>query len=124
MTDLPAAIELYTWLTGGPPRHREVVAQDGLEAVFFDFGGGQIELLAAAGSDSPVGRFLARRGPGLHHLAYRVDDVGAELERWRGRGAELIDQRPRPGSEGRLVAFVHPHSAGGVLIELCSPRPS
>ena len=81
-------------------------------------GDGRLELLASRGPDTPVGRFLARRGPGMHHVAFEVDDVGRELERLAARGTELIDERPRAGLMGTQVAFMHPHATGGVLAEL------
>ena len=81
-------------------------------------GGGRVELLAALGPDTPVGKFLAKRGPGMHHVAFEVDDVGAELERLAAAGAELIDERPRHGLFGLEIAFLHPDATGGVLAEL------
>jgi methylmalonyl-CoA/ethylmalonyl-CoA epimerase len=89
-----------------------------VDVVYVGEGAGRIELIAPIGDDSPVARFLARRGPGLHHLAYRVPDLAATLAEMRARGVPLIDETPRPGAHDRLVAFVHPRGAGGVLIEL------
>jgi methylmalonyl-CoA epimerase len=119
VADLAASVAFYKRLLGIEPNHREVVPQDGVEAVFFELGGASLELLSSTDPSSSVGRFLERRGPGLHHLGYLVPDLAAELERWAGWGAELVDLRPRKGARGRLVAFVHPKSAGGVLTELC-----
>ncbi|HVC40115.1 MAG TPA: methylmalonyl-CoA epimerase [Candidatus Dormibacteraeota bacterium] len=116
---LEAAVAFYEQLLGVPPSHREDVPQDGVRAAFFELGQSSLELLGSTREDSSVARFLERRGPGLHHLAYRVADIEAELRNWRQRGAELIDQQGRPGARGRLVAFIHPKSAGGVLTELC-----
>ncbi len=121
VTDLEAAVALQESLLGHAPQLRERVEADGIEAVFFDAGSCAVELLASLRADSPVGRFLERRGPGLHHLALRVEDIELELARWRDRGADLVDPRPRPGARGMLVAFVHPRSTGGLLIELCQP---
>jgi len=89
-----------------------------VEAASLRVGGGHVELLAALGPDTPVGRFLARRGPGMHHVAYEVEDLSAELARLEGEGARLIDARPRQGLFGTQVAFVHPESVHGVLSEL------
>ncbi|HEY6537456.1 MAG TPA: methylmalonyl-CoA epimerase [Candidatus Dormibacteraeota bacterium] len=123
VADLEAAVAHYKVLLGRPPADREEVAQDGVIAVFFDLGPTSLELLGSTRADSQVGRFLERRGEGLHHLAYLVDDVAAELAVWRARGAELIDQHPRPGARGRQVAFIHPKSVHGVLTELCQLEP-
>lgn len=122
VADLGAAVAFYQRLLGVPPSHREEVAQDGVATVFFDLGPSSLELLGSTRQDSSVARFLERRGPGLHHLAYLVSDLEAELATWQSRGAELIDQQGRPGARGRLVAFIHPKSAGGVLTELCQLR--
>jgi methylmalonyl-CoA/ethylmalonyl-CoA epimerase len=120
--DLEAAVERYRSMLGAEPVHRERVDQQGVEEVLFAVGGSYVQLLGALGSDTPVGRFLATRGPGMHHLAYRVDDVAATLERLRADGTRLIDEEPRPGSRDTLIAFVHPASTGGVLIELVQER--
>ncbi|MGH7642630.1 MAG: methylmalonyl-CoA epimerase [Candidatus Dormibacteria bacterium] len=119
VADLDASVDFYRRLLGVAPGHREEVPQDGVIAVFFDVGASSLELLGSSRPDSSVARFLDRRGPGLHHLAYLVSDIQGELAAWRARGAELIDEQPRRGARGRLVAFVHPRSAGGVLTELC-----
>jgi methylmalonyl-CoA/ethylmalonyl-CoA epimerase len=116
--DLEAAVERYRSLLGREPSHRERVDDQGVEEVLFDVGGGSVQLLGALGPDTPVGRFLAKRGPGLHHVAYGVPDVAGELVRLRGEGARLVDAVPRPGSRGTLIAFVHPASTGGTLVEL------
>lgn len=119
VADLEAAVARYQGRFGVSPEPPEQVLADGIEAVFFELGSTSVELLGSTRADSTVARFLERRGEGLHHLAYQVLDIEAELDRWRQLGAELIDQRPRPGSRGRLVAFLHPRSEGGVLTELC-----
>jgi methylmalonyl-CoA epimerase len=124
VADLDAATAFYQRLLGVPPSHREEVPPDGVTAVFFDLGPSSLELLGSTRADSSVARFLERRGEGLHHLAYRVSDIEAELASWRGRGAELIDEHPRQGARGRRVAFIHPKSAGGVLTELCQLEDS
>ncbi len=119
--DLDAALERYTAGLGLAVGHRETVAEQGVEAVLLDVGDGHVELLRPLGPDTPVGRFLARRGPGLHHVAYGVDDIDAELERLRGAGLRLLDERPRRGIRGSRVAFLHPRDAGGVLTEIVQP---
>lgn len=116
--DLETAVEHYRRALGLEPAHREVVEEQGVEEVLFRIGGSYIQLLGALGPESPVGRFLATRGPGVHHVAYRVDDVGATLERLRAEGVPLIDETPRPGSRGTTIAFIHPKGMGGVLVEL------
>lgn len=116
--DLDAAVERYARLLGVAPVHRELVEDQGVEEVLFAAGSSFIQLLGALGPDTPVGRFLATRGPGMHHLAYRVDDVDAALAHLRAEGARLIDETPRPGSRGTRIAFVHPAAFGGVLVEL------
>ena len=100
--------------------HRESVEDQGVEAASLRVGESRIELLRPLGPDTPVGRFLAKRGPGMHHVAFEVDDVGAELARLRAEGAQLIDDAPRRGLFGLQVAFVHPEATGGVLAEFVS----
>jgi methylmalonyl-CoA epimerase len=101
--------------------HRETVAEQGVEAVLLDVGENHVELLQPLGPDTPVGKFLARRGPGIHHVAYQVADIEAELGRLRAAGIELLDQQPRTGIRGSRVAFCHPKSTGGVLTEIVQP---
>ena len=116
--DLDAAIEHYRRTLGLEPAHRERVESQGVEEVLLPVGPSFIQLLGTLGPDTPVARFLDRRGPGVHHVGFRVDDVSSALEQLRGEGVELIDQTPRPGSRGTTIAFVHPKGMGGVLIEL------
>jgi methylmalonyl-CoA epimerase len=118
--DLDAAVATYERLFGGRLEHRERVEEQGVEAASMRIGDSRVELLAALGEDTPVGRFLAKRGPGMHHVAYAVDDVEAALTSLAAAGAELIDPRPRRGMFGLEVAFVHPESAHGVLSEVVS----
>ena len=115
--DLDAAIERYASLFGATLEHRDRVEDQGVEAASLRVGGSRVELLAPLGADTPVGRFLAKRGPGMHHVAFEADDVGAELERLKADGVELVDEVPRRGLFGLQVAFVHPESTGGVLAE-------
>jgi methylmalonyl-CoA epimerase len=119
--DLDAAVALYGGSLAMPEAHRETVAEQGVEAVLLDVGDGHVELLAPLGADTPVGRFLAKRGPGLHHVAYRVDDIDAALRAARDAGLRLIDEAPREGIRGSRVAFLHPASTGGVLTEIVQP---
>ncbi|HEU4801934.1 MAG TPA: methylmalonyl-CoA epimerase [Solirubrobacterales bacterium] len=120
--DLDAAIKLYEEVLGMPLVHRETVAEQGVEAVLLDVGDGHVELLSPLGEDTPVGKFLARKGPGLHHVAYAVEDIEATLEQLSAAGVELIDAKPRVGIRDSLVAFLHPRSTGGVLTEIVQPR--
>lgn len=119
--DLDAATALYAGSLGLPEVHRETVSQQGVEAVLLDVGDGHVELLAALDPDTPVGRFLDRRGPGLHHVAYRVEDIDAALRDAREAGLRLLDEQPRVGIRGTRVAFLHPSSTGGVLTEIVQP---
>ena len=120
VSDLDEAIATYGKLFGAELQHRDTVSEQGVEAAAVLVGGSRIELLAATGEDTPVGRFLAKRGPGIHHVAYEVDDLDAELAELDAQGVELIDHAPRPGFYGLRVAFVHPDAADGVLAELVS----
>jgi methylmalonyl-CoA/ethylmalonyl-CoA epimerase len=119
--DLDEAVAAYERLFGGRLEHRERVEDQGVEAASVRIGDGRVELLAALGDDTPVGRFLASRGPGLHHVAYQVEDVGEALRELRDSGLRLIDETPRTGIRGSQVAFLHPATAGGVLTELVTP---
>jgi methylmalonyl-CoA/ethylmalonyl-CoA epimerase len=119
--DLDSALALYEGTFGMPVAHRETVSDQGVEAVLLDVGDGHVELLRPLGEDTAVGRFLARRGPGLHHVAYRVDDIDAALAQLREQGVELIDSEPRTGIRASRVAFLHPRATGGVLTEIVEP---
>jgi methylmalonyl-CoA/ethylmalonyl-CoA epimerase len=118
VADLDASVREYRDAFGLEPVHREVVSDQGVEEVMFAVGSSYVQLLGALGPDTPVGRFLERRGEGVHHVGYRVRDVAAVLDRLRAAGIPLIDERPRPGSRGTTVAFVHPKGFRGVLVEL------
>ncbi len=119
--DIDAAIALYRDTLGMPLVHRETVTEQGVDAALLDVGDGHVELLAPLGPDTPVGKFLARNGPGLHHVAYRVANVEQTLGALATAGLRLIDERPRGGIRGSRVAFVHPASTGGVLTEIVQP---
>ena len=121
--DLDEAIDRYGRLFGAELEHRDTVSEQGVEAAAVLVGASRIELLAATDEDTPVGRFLARRGPGMHHVAYEVDDIEAQLAALDEQGVELIDHEPRRGLYGMQVAFVNPDSVDGVLAELvCNGR--
>jgi methylmalonyl-CoA epimerase len=119
--DLDAAIALYRDVLQMQLVHRETVAQQGVEAVLLDVGEGHVELLAPLGPETPVGKHLAKRGPGLHHVAYQVADIDATLDRLKAAGLRLIDETPRVGIRGSRVAFVHPAATGSVLTEIVEP---
>jgi methylmalonyl-CoA epimerase len=121
--DIDTALGLYRDTLGMPLVHRETVAEQGVEAALLDVGDGHVELLAPLDPETPVGRFLSHRGPGLHHVAYRVDDVERTLSVLSAAGLRLIDERARTGIRGSRVAFVHPASTGGVLTEIVQPAP-
>lgn len=119
--DLDAAIALYKDTLGMSLVHRETVAEQGVEAVLLDVGDGHVELLKPLGPETPVGKFLDRKGAGLHHVAYAVSNIEATLEQLSADGIELIDSSPRTGIRGSRVAFLHPRSSGGVLTEIVQP---
>jgi methylmalonyl-CoA/ethylmalonyl-CoA epimerase len=116
--DLDEALATYSRLFGAELEHRRTVPDQGVEAAAVLVGDGRVELLASLGEDTAVGRFLAKRGPGMHHVAYEVANVDAALERLTAAGAQVIDPAPRPGLFGMEVAFVHPESVHGVLAEV------
>ncbi|MGH2705542.1 MAG: methylmalonyl-CoA epimerase [Actinomycetota bacterium] len=118
VSDLDAAVEQYRRMWGLEVDRREVVGSDGVEEAMLPLGGIHLQLLAPTSPNSSVARFLERRGEGLHHIAYRVADVGAALERLHSEGAILIDEQPRPGPRSTRIAFVHPKGNRGVLVEL------
>ncbi len=118
VADLDESIELYRNALGAELLHRARSDKDGIEAAFLRTGAGEVELMSATTVDSPVGKFLARRGPGLHHVAYGVSDIAKALDDARSAGLELIDAAPRLGMHGAMIAFVHPKGMGGVLTEL------
>ncbi|MGH2933337.1 MAG: methylmalonyl-CoA epimerase [Gaiellaceae bacterium] len=120
VVDLDEAVQRYEHLFGGSVEHRVRVEDQGVEAASVRVGESRVELLAALGEDTPVGKFIAKRGPGMHHVAYEVDDIRAALGELEAAGAELIDAEPRRGMFGLEVAFVHPDSVHGVLTEVVS----
>jgi methylmalonyl-CoA/ethylmalonyl-CoA epimerase len=119
--DLDEAVSLYSEGLGMPEQHRETVEEQGVEAVLLEIGDGHVELLSPLGPETAVGKFLEKRGPGLHHVAYRTEDIDAALQEIRQAGLRLIDEEPRAGIRGSRVAFLHPKSTGGVLTEIVQP---
>jgi methylmalonyl-CoA epimerase len=119
--DIDASLELYERDYGMTLVHREIVTEQGVEAVLLDVGENHIELLAATGPDTPVGKFIAKKGPGMHHVAYQVDDIEATLAALKEAGLKLIDETPRIGIRNSRVAFLHPKTAGGLLTEIVQP---
>ena len=118
VTDLDEAVGTYERLFGARVERRGRMEDQGVEAVYLRIGDGRVELVSALGEDTPVGRFLAKRGPGMHHVAYQVADVAAALRSLVADGAEPIDEEPRPGLGGHEVSFIHPDSVHGVLVEV------
>ncbi|MBA2439318.1 MAG: methylmalonyl-CoA epimerase [Thermoleophilaceae bacterium] len=119
--DLDESIALYRDRLGMREQHRETVEEFGVEAALLEIGGAHVELLTPTNPDSGVAKFLERKGPGMHHVAYRTDDIEAVLERVRAAGLRLIDEQPRTGIQDSRVAFLHPKSTGGVLTEIVQP---
>jgi methylmalonyl-CoA/ethylmalonyl-CoA epimerase len=122
--DIDATLVLYRDALGMPLVHRETVTEQGVDAALLDIGDGHIELLAPLGPETTIAKFLARHGPGLHHVAYRVASVQDTLNTLAAAGLRLIDEQPRTGIRGSQVAFVHPASTGGVLTEIVEPAPN
>ena len=115
---------LYESLLGVKPYKREEVLSEKVTTSFFRQGPNKIELLAPIGDDGPISKFLSKNGPGIHHIAYAVTDILAEMERLKSEGFQLLNEEPKRGADNKLVCFVHPKSAGGVLVELCQEIPS
>ena len=118
VSDLDAAIAWYAEVFGATVDHRETVASDGVEEALLKVADSYVQLLTPTNDDSPVAKYLAKKGEGLHHIGYRVDDCAAALEAVKASGGRVIDEAPRPGSRGTTVAFVHPKTSFGTLIEL------
>lgn len=117
--DLAAATALYTKLLGTGPYKKEHVASEAVDTVFFQVGGSKIELLAGTSPDSAITKYLAKKPEGIHHVAFEVNDIRAEMARLREEGFVLLNEEPKRGADNKLVCFVHPKSANGVLVELC-----
>ncbi|MDG4949329.1 methylmalonyl-CoA epimerase [Weeksellaceae bacterium KMM 9724] len=119
VNNLEEANELYTKLLGVEPYKQESVEREGVTTSFFKIGESKIELLEASNPESPIAKFLEKRGQGIHHIAYAVDDIKAEMKRLQDEGFVLLSDEPKPGADGKVVVFLHPKSSGGVLVELC-----
>lgn len=119
VNNLEEANELYTKLLGVEPYKQESVEREGVTTSFFKVGDSKIELLEASNPASPIAKFLEKRGQGIHHIAYAVDDIKAEMKRLQDEGFVLLSDEPKPGADGKVVVFLHPKSSGGVLVELC-----
>jgi len=113
---------LYTRLLGVGPYKEEVVESEGVRTSFFQAGPNKIELLEAVHADSPIAKFIEKRGEGLHHVAYAVDDIRSEMARLKAEGVVLLNEEPKAGADGKWVCFLHPKSTGGTLVELCQDR--
>lgn len=120
--DLEVAIPVYERLLGTPCYKREEVESEGVITAFFQTSVNKVELLQATRADSPIAKFIAARGEGLHHVAFAVEDIRAEMVRLRGEGFRLLNEEPKAGADNKLICFVHPKDAGGVLMELCQER--
>lgn len=119
VNNLKEANELYTKLLGVEPYKQESVEREGVTTSFFKVGDSKIELLEASNPASPIAKFLEKRGQGIHHIAYAVDDIKTEMKRLQAEGFVLLSDEPKPGADGKIVVFIHPKSSGGVLVELC-----
>ena len=120
--NLAEANDTYTRLLGTPPYKAEAVASEGVTTSFFQVGPNKIELLEATNPDSPIAKFIEKRGEGIHHIAFAVTDIKAEMARLAGEGFTLLNQEPKAGADNKWVAFLHPKNSHGVLIELCQDR--
>ena len=121
--DIVAAEKLYSSLLGKPSYKTEIVESEGVKTMFFEVGDSKIELLEATREDSPIAKFIEKKGEGIHHIAYDVEDIQTEINRLQEEGFELIHTSPKGGADNKLIAFLHPKSTGGVLVELCQERP-
>ncbi len=120
--DLEKANAIYTKLFGAPPYKQETVASEGVSTSFFKSGPNKIELLEATNPDSPIAKFIAKKGEGIHHIAFAVTDIEAEVKRLKSEGFIILNEKPKKGADNKLVVFLHPKSTNGVLIELCQER--
>ncbi|PKV48532.1 methylmalonyl-CoA epimerase [Aquimarina sp. MAR_2010_214] len=121
--DIEQANTLYEKLLGVAPYKQEAVESEAVITSFFKVGDSKIELLASTREDGPIGKFITKKGEGIHHIAFDVDDIELELDRLEKEGFQLINKTPKPGADNKLVAFLHPKSTNGVLIELCQEKP-
>lgn len=120
--DLETSNKVFAAIFGAAPYKAETVASEGVTTSFFQVGPNKIELLEATHPDSPIAKFIAKRGEGIHHIAFEVDDIEAEIARLQNEGFTLLHEQPKPGADNKRIAFMHPKSTNGVLIELCEDR--
>ena len=120
--DLEKSNDLFAKLFGEPHYKMETVESEGVSTSFFQVGPNKIELLEGTNPDSPISKFIAKKGEGIHHIAFDVEDIEAEMERLKGEGFILLNEKPKFGADNKLVAFLHPKSSNGVLVELCQER--
>ena len=120
--DLKASEKMYTSLLGKPSYKTEVVESEGVKTMFFEIGESKIELLEASNSESPIAKFIEKRGEGIHHIAYEVDNILDEIKRLEAEGFQMIHHIPKNGADNKQIAFLHPKSTGGVLVELCQEK--
>ncbi len=121
--DLEASSKLYEALLGKPSYKTEVVESEGVKTMFFEVGQSKIELLEASNPESPIAKFIEKRGEGIHHIAYDVEDIEKEIARLQKEGFQMIHSTPKDGADNKKIAFLHPKSSGGVLVELCQEKP-
>lgn len=120
--DLEASAKMYEALLGRPSYKTEKVVSEGVTTLFFQVGDSKIELLEANSPDSPIAKFIEKRGEGIHHIAYDVEDIEAEIQRLKKEGFQMIHETPKSGADNKRIAFLHPKSSGGVLVELCEEK--
>ena len=121
--DLTTAIPLYEQLLNTPCYKTEAVEREGVETAFFQTGESKIELLQTTRENGPIGKFIAKKGEGIHHIAFAVENIEAEMKRLQALGFELLSDVPKPGADGKMVCFLHPKGTNGVLVELCADKP-
>jgi len=120
--DIETSNAMYSLLFNTKPYKQETVESEGVMTSFFKMGESKIELLSATNPDSPIAKFIEKRGEGIHHIAFEVDDIDAEISRLQSEGFELINKSPKPGADNKMIAFLHPRSTGGMLVELCMEK--
>lgn len=120
--NIEESAKLYEALLGKPSYKTETVESEGVKTMFFEIGESKIELLEASNENSPIAKFIAKKGEGIHHIAYDVENIELEIERLKSEGFEMIHQTPKEGADNKLIAFLHPKSSGSVLVELCQER--
>jgi len=124
VNDIQESAKIYEKLLGTPLYKTELVESEGVLTAFYQVGDSKIELLQATNADSPIAKFIAKKGQGIHHLAFDVTDIEAEIQRLQGEGFELIHTMPKAGADNKLIAFLHPKSTDGILVELCQEKPA